>query len=223
LPAEYARTRITGPFPGPPNTLTRPVEVVLRTNAECRENPDLESFRVPAGPSAEECRIIISNLLEEAASPQIVAFISERETGNLLALASVRLQGNLEVQLNLDNPPWLRELSRHPYVGLLVRDERYRGCVLGDGRTRLSTVALRAVVEAATPPDGPPPFMWAFCQRENAPSLRAFARNGFHPHTRDDGVNQYVLTRLAATRLLAPPERSVYIPPRTPVGPQLAA
>ena len=210
---EFSRKRIAGPSSSAgPTWLSRPVEVVFRTEAECRDDPDLEGFVVPKSPGADECESIIANLLDGKAVPQIVVFAKEQGTGALLGISSVRLGGNLEARLDGENPYWLRELSRDPYLALLARDARYPRCILCDGRTRLSTVLVRAAVERATRGAESPPRMWAVCMRSNHPSVKAFATNAFHPDPRAEAGEKYVLTRLAGKRMLPPPGREAYIP-----------
>lgn len=52
--------------------LSRPVEVIVRTKAQCRADPDLEAFSVHDGPAAGECQDIIGRLCSgEAVDPLV--------------------------------------------------------------------------------------------------------------------------------------------------------
>jgi hypothetical protein len=138
--------------------------------------------------AAKECQSIISNLIDGKAKRQTVAFAKEQGTSTVLQIASVRI--NYDVLFDPDRAGWLRELSQHHYTGLLARDDRNPGCTLCDGRTRLSTVFERSLIEHVTPSGERPPLTWAFCRRNNAPSIKAFSRNSFHPDARGEQETQ---------------------------------
>jgi hypothetical protein len=202
--------------------LTGRLEVIFRPGRLCRDDPDLERFRVTTGPAAGECNDIINNLLTGKAKPQRVGFAYEHGNPDLLGLVSVRT--NYEDLFDLEKPQWLRELARHPYIGLLARDDRYPGCVLCDGRTRLSAVLVRSAVEITTAAGETPPLMWAYCRKDNASSVRAFARSTFHPDLRQaEGADQYALKRFEGRALRAGPDPSVYAPARLHTQESLAA
>jgi hypothetical protein len=203
--------------------LKDPVEVVLKASAVCRDDPDLRQFRVSESSAAGECRTLIRELITGEAKRQVVVMVKLKGTGALLGVSSFRAW-NLETVLDRDAPEWMRELAWHPYIGLLARDARYPNCILCDEVTPLSTVLLRAPVEyAATRAGGTPPEMFAFCRRNNTPSVRAFARNAFHPDPRHTEGDAYVLTRRAGLKMRAAPEAGAYIPWSATEGEAVAA
>ena len=88
-----------------PIQLSRPVEVVVRTKAQCEDDADIEGFSVHDGPAAAECQSIIGNLCDGKAVEQTVAFVKEQGTGNLLGLTSVRMGGNVQARQTRSIPP----------------------------------------------------------------------------------------------------------------------
>jgi hypothetical protein len=208
---EFQRTRIIAPTFGV-TQLSRPVEIILMTGAQCLSDPEIERLSVTVGPAAWECRHIIGNLIDGEAKPQTVAIAREQGSSTVLQIANIRI--NYEVLLKPGEPEWLYQLSKHWYVGLLARDDRFPGCILRDGKTHLSTMMVRSVVASVTKPGEPPPLTWAFCRRDNRPSLKAFTRNSYFPDLRAEDRPQYVLTRRAGHRLPPVPDESVLLPLR---------
>lgn len=193
--------------------LDGPVRVTLQSKSECAGDPRLEEFRCGEGPAAHEIRMIVENLHSGEALPQTVAMLSEESSGALLALASIRIDGNAQIRARASTPWFLRRLSKNPYVNLLVRDERYRNRVLCDGRTRIGTAALRAgleVVEAELP-DRPIPTVWALVRRANETSKLTFREFAFYAHARSAENQQDVFVRRSGRALPPSPDPGAYI------------
>jgi hypothetical protein len=193
--------------------LDGPVRVSLQSKAECAGDSRLEEFRCGDGPAAHEIQMILENLHSGEALPQTVAMLSEESSGALLALASIRIDGNAQIRAKASTPWFLRRLSTNPYVNLLVRDERYRNHVLCDGQTRLGTAALRAgleVVEAELP-DRAIPTVWALIKRANETSKLTFREFAFYPHARSAENQQDVFVRRAGRSLPPLADPGAYI------------
>jgi hypothetical protein len=200
----------------PPSVVSGPVRVLLQSNEDSVGDPRLEAFKVGDGPAAKEVRMILENLISGEANPQTVAMLEHQESGILLGMAAVRMDGNAQIRAKSTTAWFLRRLAGNPYVNLIARDERYRNHVLQDGRTRVGEALVRAaleVVEAEQP--GPElPTVWALVQRHNLASKRAFGRFAFYAHDRSEENPQDVLVRRAGRRLPAPPDAGVYVPVR---------
>jgi hypothetical protein len=194
--------------------LDGPVRVTLQGKDECAGDPRLEEFRCGDGPAAREIRMILENLHSGEALPQTLAMISEESSGVLLALASIRIDGNAQIRAKASTPWFLRRLSTNPYVNLLVRDERYRNHLLCDGHTRIGTAALRAgleVVEAELP-DRAIPTVWALIRRVNETSKLTFREFAFYPHARSAENQQDVFVRRGGRPLPPLADPAAYIP-----------
>jgi hypothetical protein len=196
--------------------LERPVVVVVKTKAQCVEDPDLEAFAVEDGPAAEECESIRRNLLSGDAVEQTVAMLKEDGAGRLLGLVSVRFDGRANWREPFAKvPPLLKKLSRTAYINVLARDTRLEGCVLADGETRLGDALVRAGLELATFPDARTPLpLCALALRENHRSHRAFEAQGFRVHADSWQCNQDVLVRRGGRPLLKAPPHQAYSPLR---------
>lgn len=195
--------------------LSGPVRVQIRTKAQCVGDPRLAAFDCGSSPATAEVRMIVENLLSGDALPQTVALLSEEASGELLGIASVRVQGNEQIRSKSSTPWFLRRLASNPYVNVVARDERFRNHVLSDGRTRLGTVLVRAaieVIEMELPP-GPSPTMWALIRRSNVASKRAFRQLAFYPHSRSSENEQDVFVRRAGRVLSPAPDPGAYLPP----------
>jgi hypothetical protein len=207
------RLSASSPSTARAKALDGPVRVTLQSKAECVGDPRLEEFRCGEGPAAREIQMILENLHGGEALPQTVAMLSDDSSGALLALASIRIDGNAQIRAKATTPWFLRRLSTNPYVNLLVRDERYRNHVLCDGQTRLGTAALRAgleVVEAELP-DRAIPTVWALVRRANETSKLAFREFAFYPHARSAENQQDVFVRRAGRSLPPLADPGAYI------------
>lgn len=196
----------------------------VRSKAECVGDSRLATFEAGDGPAAHEVQLILGNLRSGEALPQTVAMLLDGDSGALLGIASVRIEGNPELRAKASTPWFLRRLSRSPYVNLIARDERYRDHVLRDGATRLGSALLLAGLEtvAAETDDGYLPTVWALVRRNNAASRRTFGAFGFYPHDRSHQNPQDVYVRRAGKRLPAPPPPSAYLPVRAALGERFA-
>jgi hypothetical protein len=209
--------RLRSSFSSPSNArakvLDGPVRVTLQSKAECAGDPRLEEFRCGEGPAALEIQMILENLHSGEAVPQTVAMLSEESTGALLALASIRIEGNVQIRSKASTPWFLRRLSTNPYVNLLVRDERYRNHVLCDGHTRIGAAALRAGLEVvqAELPGRPIPTVWALIRRANKTSKLTFREFAFYPHARSAESQQDVFVRRAGRALPALADPGAYL------------
>jgi hypothetical protein len=197
-----------------PRVLAEPVAVLLMSKEECVGDPRLEEFRTGEGPAGREVRIILANLLSGEAVPQTVAMLQAEDSGALLGIASVRLDGNAQIGARSSTPWFLRRLSSKPYVNLVARDERYANHVLADGRTRLGAALVRSALELVEREHrgGPMPTVWALVRRENLASKRAFRQFAFYPHARSAENQQDVFVRRAGRVLPPRPEASVLRP-----------
>lgn len=198
----------------PSTPLRAPVRVLVKSKEECQGDPLLEDFRCAGTSAAEEVRMIVENLLCGEALPQTVAMLIEEWGGGLVALASIRLDGNAQIRADADVPWFLRRLASNPYVNLIARDERYRDHVLADGSTRVGRAALRAGLEVvqAAHPGQPMPTTWALVRRDNEPSRRTFGAFAFYPHDRSRENQQDVFVRRAGRPLPAAPDPRGYRP-----------
>lgn len=197
-----------------PTALCGPVRVQIRAKAQCVGDARLAGFDCGRGPATAEVRMIVENLLNGDALPQTVALLTEEDSGELLGLASVRVDGNAQIRAKSSTPWFLRRLAGNPYVNVVARDERFRNYVLSDGRTRLGTVLVRAaieVIEMQLPP-GPSPAMWALIRRSNMASKRAFRQLAFYPHARSLENEQDVFVRRARRVLPSAPGQQAYLP-----------
>jgi hypothetical protein len=194
--------------------LGAPVRVTVRSKEECLGEPQLEDFRCSDGPASREVSQIVGNLLSGEALPQTVAFVNDAAAGTLLGIASVRPEGNAQLRAKPSTPWFVRRLSTNPYVNIVARDERYAGCVLSDGRTRLGTAILRAGLEALTADlgGGALPTVWALIRRQNEVSKRTFGEFAFYAHDRSHENQQDVFVRRAGRRLPPAPSLDAYIP-----------
>jgi len=190
------------------------VIVTPRSKAECANEPLLEEFRCEGGPAAGEVQMIVANLLSGEALAQTVALVQEESSGELLGIASVRMDGNEQIRSRSSEPWFLRRLAVNPYVNVIARDERYRNHVLRDGRTRLGTALLRAALELVeqSAPGKPLPTVWALIRRENRASQRAFREFAFYPHDRSEESQQEVFVRRAGRPLPPAPDPEAYRP-----------
>ena len=197
-----------------PVRLQGPVEVSLRSKDQCQDDPALRDFLCEDGPAAKEVAIILENLLSGEALPQTVLLLNEQGSGELLGLASVRLDGNAQLRRRPSAPWFLRRLASNPYVNLIARDGRRRNTILSDGETRLGSVLVRAALEAVEHELRAPqlPTVWALLQRSNEASKRAFSAYAFYPHDRSDENPQDVYVRRAGRRLPPAPPLSAYLP-----------
>ncbi len=217
-----------------PETLRQPdatvlpcqVRVLVRDGAVCRADPLLARLSCTHGPVAHAVQGKIANLLAGTAWPQTVAYLLDAESGALLALVSVCLDGH--PNRHTFATAHTRRIARHPHVNILARDDRYANHVLRDGRTRLGTAALRAALEIVLRerpgPQGELPLVWGFVDPDNRASLRAFAGAGFHPrkakpvfHDAGDGrfvpvERDLVVVRSAGKPLPAAPPADAYRP-----------
>jgi hypothetical protein len=191
-----------------------PVQVLLRTKDECVEDPDLAGFRCGDGPAANEVQMIVGNLLSGEALEQTVALLKEQDSGALLGVVSIRMDGNAQIHSKAATPWFLRRISASPYVNLLARDERFRDHLLADGRTRLSAALLRAGLEvvAAERGGGSLPSVWALVKRENLAAKRAFGQLAFHLHDRSAENPQDIFVRRAGKPLPPAPSLDAYVP-----------
>ena len=194
--------------------LGAPVRVTVRSKEECVGERRLAGFRCGDGPAAHEVAMIVANLLSGEAVPQTVALVSDAAGGALLGIASVRPEGNPQLRAKPSTPWFVRRLASNPYVNVIARDERYAGCMLSDGRTRLGTVILRAGLEALAAELGGArlPTVWALVRRENEISKRTFGEFAFYPHDRSQENQQDVYVRRAGRRLPPAPAPDAYIP-----------
>lgn len=197
-----------------PAALSVPVQVILRGKEECIGDPDLAGFRCSDGPAAGEVGMIVANLLSGAALEETVAMLKLEDTGELVGLVSIRMDGNAQIRGKASTPWFLRRISVNPYVNLLARDERFHNHLLADGRTRISAALLRAGLEVVAAERGgePLPSVWALVKRENFAGKRAFAQLAFHRHRRSAENQQDVVVRRAAKPLPTPPGRDAYLP-----------
>ncbi|MGO9490002.1 MAG: hypothetical protein ACLQBB_13375 [Solirubrobacteraceae bacterium] len=186
--------------------------VTLRSKADCVGDPQLEEFRCERGPAAGEVQLIVRNLIEGEALPQTVALLREERSGDLLGIASVRLDGNAQIRAKASEPWFLRRLAPNPYVNLVARDERFRNHVLNDGRTRLGEAIVRAALEVVEQAryGRPMPTIWALVRRDNAASKRAFRAFAFYPHDRSQESQQDVFVRRAGRALPPAPDPRAY-------------
>lgn len=210
---------------GQPTLLRAPVRVELRGKEECVGDERLAEFRAGDGPAAREVRLILENLYSGDALPQTVALVLGEEGDGLLALASVRLDGNAQVRAKSSTPWFVRRLSRNPYVNMIARDERYRNHLLCDGRTRLGTAALRAGLEAIASElsSAELPTVWALIRRENEASKRTFGEFAFYAHDRSHENQQDVFVRRAGRKLPPAPAAGAYVPLAAAVRSQRSA
>jgi hypothetical protein len=197
-----------------PVLLDAPVRVTVRGKEECAGDRQLEGFLCGDGPAGREVKLIVGNLLSGEAVPQTVAFVNEIGSGALLGIASVRPDGNDQLRAKSATPWFVRRLATNPYVNVIARDERYKGRVLRDGRTRLGTAILRAGLEALEAELGCErlPTVFALIRRENEISKRTFGEFAFYPHDRSRENQQDVYVRRAGRRLPAAPPLDAYIP-----------
>ena len=137
-----------------PTALSAPVSVTLRTKAQCIGDQRLTDFVFGSGPAMAEVRSIVDNLLSGDALPQTVAMLSDVGSGELLGIASVRVDGNSQIRAKSSTPWFLRRLSVNPYVNVVARDKHFRNYVLSDGCTRLGTILV-------APPWKPSSTSWA--------------------------------------------------------------
>lgn len=198
-----------------PSILPGPVRVVVRSKAQCVGDPRLLDFDCGRSPATAEVRMIVENLYSGDALEQTVAMLTDDGTGELLGIASVRVDGNAQIRSKSSTPWFLRRLAGNPYVNVVARDERFRNRLLCDGRTRLGAVLVRAAVEVIEHelPDGPTPTIWALIRRHNLASKRAFRQLAFYPHSRSAENQQDVFVRRAGRVLPAAPESGAYLPP----------
>ena len=196
-----------------PARLEAPVRVLVKDKEECQGDPLLEEFRCGGTSAAGEAAMIVENLLSGEALPQTVAMLIE-DGGALVALCSIRLDGNAQIRADADAPWFLRRLASNPYVNLVARDDRYRNHVLADGRTRVGAAALRAGLEIvrADAAGAPMPTLWALVRRDNELSRRVFRAFAFYPHDRSRENQQDVFVRRAGRPLPAPPDAAAYRP-----------
>jgi len=167
-----------------PTPLSHAVHVLVKTEEECVDDPLLAELSCQDGPVAESVQGKISNLLNGNAWPQTVAYLIEEDTDTLVALATVCLDGH--PNSHTFRTAHTRRIAHHPHVNVLVRDDRFRNRVLLDGRTRMGTAALHAILEVILrerpdPQMGGLPLCWAFVDPDNHASLRAFGTRGFLP------------------------------------------
>jgi hypothetical protein len=196
-----------------PAALSVPVQVILRSKEECIGDPDLAGFRCSDGPAAGEVGMIVANLLSGAALEQTVAMLRLEDTGELIGLVSIRMDGNAQIRGKASTPWFLRRISVNPYVNLLARDERFHNHLLADGRTRISAALLRAGLEVVAADRGEPlPSVWALVKRENLAGKRAFAQLAFRRHERSAENQQDIVVRRAAKPLPPQPGLGAYIP-----------
>jgi hypothetical protein len=200
--------------------LKAPVQVMLRRKEECVGDQDLAGFRCDDGPAAKEVQMIVGNLLSGEALEQTVALLKEQDSGRLLGVVSIRMDGNAQIRGKAGTPWFLRRISVNPYVNLLARDERFRNHLLADGSTRLSAALLRAGLElvAAERGGGALPSVWALVKRENFAGKRAFGQLAFHPHDRSAENQQDIVVRRAGKPLPPSPTRDAYVPVASPVA-----
>ncbi len=188
------------------------LRVVLRSKDECAGDRRLEEFRCEHGPAAHEVRLILENLQSGEALQQSVAMLEAEVSGELVGIASVRLDGNAQIRGNSSVPWFLRRLASNPYVNLIARDDRYRGHVLSDGRTRLGSAVVRAALEvlACETGDMRLPTAWALVRRGNEAGKRALREFAFYPHDRSRENQQDVFVRRAGRSLPPAPAPEAY-------------
>jgi hypothetical protein len=199
--------------------LIGPVEVVVRTKAQCRDDPDLRAFSVHDGPAAAEVQGIVSNLVSGEAVPQTVVMLKEEGSSQVLGLISVRLEGRWECMMPGAAPSFVQKLAASTYVNALARDDRFEGAVLADGKTHLGFATVLAGVELASVLTGTAPEMWALVKKTNGRSKRALKGVGFHRGPHSDKFEVDVFVRRAGLPLPPVPPRSAYRPLRVR-GPQ---
>jgi len=191
--------------------------VVVRTKAQCRDDPDLEAFLVEDGPAAEQCESIRANLCSGEAKEQTVVMLKEEGSSQVLSLISVWPGGRPEWAAPFwQGPAWVKQLARTTaYVGLLARDTRLEGSVLADGETPLGFATVRAGLEFAISPGSSTPVpLWAVTERSNDRAHRALGHGGFHRDSRSSEWTADVLVRRGGRRLREAPPLSAYRPLR---------
>jgi hypothetical protein len=192
-----------------------PLEVVVRTKAQCRDDPDLRAFSVHDGPAAVEVQSIVSNLVSGEAVPQTVVMLKEEGSSQVLGLISVRLEGRSELMgpfVPFAVPPFMQKLVASTYINVVARDDRFEGAVLADGETHLGFATMLAGVELASVLTGTAPEMWAVVKKTNGRSKRALKAVGFHRDPHSDKFEADVFVRRAGLPLPPVPPRSAYRP-----------
>jgi hypothetical protein len=204
-----------------PTSLSGPVTVAMRSKADCAGDARLEAFRAGEGPAAREVALIVGNLLSGEALAQTVALVSDQASGQLLGIASIRLDGNVQLRAKSSTPWFLRRLATNPYVNMVARDERFANHVLCDGVTRLGTAILRAGLEVLEAEHGGAllPTTWALVRRNNAASKRVFREFAFYRHDRSAENQQDIYVRRAGRPLPPAPAGGAYVP----LAPELMA
>jgi hypothetical protein len=172
-----------------PVPLDHPVYPVVKPSEDCVGDPLLEQLVCRDGPVPGQISEKRHNLLTGSAwEKQTVAFIVERVTDRPLALAMVRLDGHPAAGTFAEAAS--NAVSRSPYIGMVMRDDRLKNRCLPGTTIRLGTVALHAILEVIVrdrPRVTPREVQrtWAWIDQENEPSFGAFGGVGFRKHIYD--------------------------------------
>lgn len=185
-----------------PTPIDYPVRVEVLSREDCCESPLLEQLEChdnsPARKAVNEIR---TNLLTGNAQwEQTATFLVEEITDTPLAMGTLCLDGDPRRQ---QEPDLLRRLNRTPYINLVFRGEHQHNKILIDGKTRVGTAILWALIELAIRErpgsNGATPRIHALVHSWNDLALRAFKSALFAAHKleRQPGVFEVLESGIA--------------------------